>query len=144
MDKNKKNLTEEESEKVKDYHKSRRMFCIYQGKLYIAKPSLDYSHYIWFKKEGWVSTKKDNSINEIVRGIIDDDENISFYAGNDFEINKRVETIFFSNLKKITEKMELNTDAKIFGGAIKQEPGKKWTPRKKYGKIKNNLKLIHF
>jgi hypothetical protein len=128
---------------VKKYHKSRRMFCIYKGKLYIAKPNLDYSHYIWFKKEGWVSTKKDGLINEIVRGIIDDEGNISFYIGNDFEINKEVETIFFSNLKKITKKMELDTDAEIFGGAIKQKPGEKWPPRKKYGKIKNFSNLLH-
>lgn len=128
-----------ENQKVKAFHHSRRMFCIYQNKLYIAEENLPYSHAVWFEKEGWISKEKDELMDEIIRGIVDNNGNVYFYVGYDFEINKKIEAIFFSHLKELVEKLKLKSNAKIFGGLIKQEVGKIWPPRKEYGKIEDNL-----
>ena len=52
------------------------MFCIYQNKLFIAESNLPYSHAVWFEKEGWISKEKDELMDEIIRGIIDNSGNI--------------------------------------------------------------------
>ncbi len=128
-----------EDEKTKRFHESRRMFCIYQGKLVIAEPNLPYSHAVWFQKNGWMSEQEDNLMNEIVRGCIDKEGNVYFYAGYDFQINNQIELILFSHLSELVEILKLRPDAKIFGGSINQKAGAKWLPRKEYGKIKDNL-----
>ncbi|MCK5044519.1 hypothetical protein KAR26_02230 [Candidatus Parcubacteria bacterium] len=139
MDKFEKKYGIQEDEKVGTFHRNRRMFCIYQNKLFIAESNLPYSHATWFEKEGWVPKAKDELMNEVTRGMIDNKGDIYFYIGYDFEINKEIEFIFFSHLKELVEKLKLKSNAKVFGGSIKQEAGKKWLPRKEYGKIEDNL-----
>ncbi len=129
-----------EDKKVRTFHRSRRMFCIYQNKLFIAEPNLEYSHAVWFEKEGWISKKEDGLMNEIARGIVNSEGDIYFYVGYDFNINNEIESIFFSHLKELVEKLNLKSNAKIFGGLIKQEVGKIWPPKKEYGKIEDNFK----
>ncbi len=126
------------NETVKEFHRNRRMFCIYQNKLYIAEPNLPYSHAVWFERKQWISKEKDDLMDKIVRGIVDENGDIHFYIGYDFQINKKIESIFFSYLKELIEKLELNSNSQIFGGSIKQESGK-WPPRKEYGKIRDNI-----
>lgn len=138
MDEFEKKYGFKEDEKTISFHKSRRMFCIYENNLFIAEADLPYSHAVWFEKEGWISRKKDALIDSIVRGIVDDKRDIYFYIGYDFEINKESESIFFSHLKELVEKLNLKSNAKIFWGYIKQDSGK-WLPRKEYGKIESNL-----
>ena len=128
-----------EDEKVKTFHRSRRMFCIYLNKLYIAKPNLSYSHAVWFEKEGWISREKDGLMDRLIRGIVDNNGDVYFYVGYDFRINNEMESTFFSYLKELVEKLKLKSNAKIFGGLIKSEDGKTWLPRKEYGEIENNL-----
>jgi len=48
-----------EDEKVKSFHQSRRMFCIYKNKLFVADSNLPYSHASWFEKEWWITKEKD-------------------------------------------------------------------------------------
>ena len=139
MDEFEKKYGFEEDEKTIAFHKSRRMFCIYQTKLFIAEPNLPYSHAVWFEKEGWISRKKDELMDSIIRGIVDNNKNIYFYIGYNFEINKEIEPIFFSHLKEFVEKLNLESNTKIFGGLIKQEAGKIWSPRKEYGKLEDSL-----
>lgn len=116
------------------------MFCVYQDKLYIADKNLSYSHAAWFTKEGWISKRKDESMDRITRGIIDDKGDIYFYIGDDFRVDKESEDIFFSHLKELAGKLKLDINAQIFGGVIKLKPGEIWPPINKYGKIKDNLK----
>ena len=125
-----------EDKKTIAFHLNRRMFCIRQNKLHIAKSNLPYSHAIWFEKKGWTSRKNDELMDKIIRGMISNSGNVYFYAGYDFKINKEIESIFFPHLKELTKKLKLKSDSKIFGGFIKQKSGK-WPPRKEYGKIKD-------
>lgn len=129
MDKFEEKYGVKEDEKTRAFHKSRRMFCIYQNKLCIADANLPYSHAVWFEKEGWIANE---DLGSLVRGIVDDKGDIYFYVGYDFEVNEEAETIFFSHCKELVEKLNLK-NPKIFGGLIKQEGGKIWPPRKEYG-----------
>jgi hypothetical protein len=115
------------------------MFCIYQNKLFIAEPNLEYSHAVWFEKEGWISKENDKLMDKIVRGIIDEFGDIYFYGGYDFNINNKIESIFLNHLKELVKFIKLKSTSKIFGGLIKQESGSKWPSRKEYGQIKEYL-----
>lgn len=138
MDEYEKKYGFKEDEKTKAFHRSRRMFCIYQNKLFIAEPNLPYSHAVWFEKEGWISRENDELMDKIIRGIVNNNGDIYFYVGYNFDINKEIESIFFYHLKELVKKLELKSNAKIFGGLITQESGK-WPPRKEYGTIEDNL-----
>lgn len=126
-----------EDENVQAHHKSRRMFCIYEGELRIAEPNLPYSHPTWFERESWMSRDADALMDSTERGVVDNDGDVHFYIGYDFEINEKAESVFFPYLRKLAEKLDLKPDAKVFGGAIRQEAGTKWPPRKTYGKVRD-------
>ena len=140
MDKFEQKYGIQEDDKVKDYHRSRRMFCIYQNRLYIADKNLPYSHTTWFEKEAWLSKENDELINKIVRGVIDSQGNIYFYIGYDFRINSDIEPIFLSHLRELVQQLNLDINAHVFGGVVKSKPGEIFPPIKDYGKIKDNLK----
>ncbi len=129
-----------EDEYVKNLHISRRMFCIREDKLIIAAPGLSYSHATWFEKEGWMQKEEDDFINKTVRGQIDSKGDVYFYTGWDFQINRNGELIFFLHLKELSDKLNLNPDAYVFGGLVRKEDEKVWPVRRKYGKISDNLK----
>lgn len=125
------------NELVKEFHRSRRMFCIHQGKLIIAEPGLDYSHAVWFEKEGWISRGDDSLMDQIIRGIVEKDGNISFYIGYDFRVDEEVEKGFFPYLIELVEKLDVGKDAEIFGGYFMESPGGELIPRRKYGLVKD-------
>ncbi|MDD5589598.1 MAG: hypothetical protein PHQ47_00275 [Candidatus Portnoybacteria bacterium] len=129
-----------ESKKIKDFHRGRRMFCIYDGKLHIAKSNLPYSHAVWFVKEGWMPEDDDKLMDKAARGIIDAKGDIYFYTGYDFKIDSEIDSTFFLYLNDLVRKLKLNINKEIFGGLIRKKPGEKWPPIKKYGKIKKYLK----
>lgn len=120
-------------EKIRDFHRSRRMFCIYEDKLIIADSNLPYSHAEWFKEKGWISEKNDKLMDEIVRGIVDSNYDIYFYKGYDFHIDEETEKVFFSHLDELVKNLGLDLSSRVFGGMIKQEHGKIWPTRKDYG-----------
>jgi hypothetical protein len=114
---------------VEEYHKKRRMFCIKDDELFIADANLTYSHKEWFEKEGWGSSM------EVIRGIVDEEGDIYFYTGQNFEINEKAEEEFFKHLPELVEKLNLKQTAKIYGGLIKQTPGRQWPPKKEFGTV---------
>ncbi|HYD03821.1 MAG TPA: hypothetical protein VEC16_06005 [Alphaproteobacteria bacterium] len=130
-----------EKEKIRQYHKSRRMFCIYKKKLIIAERNVDYSHKEWFEKNNWKYQDK-NLIDEIARGIVDETGDVYFYIGEDHKLTEKAEKSFFANLKELSEKLKLNPKSHIFGGVTMGKPGDKWPGIKDYGTIKENLKRI--
>ncbi len=129
-----------ENKKVEDFHASRRMFCIYNGKLQIADSNLPYSHATWFEKEGWMSKEDDKLMDNMVRGIVDSKGNVYFYTGYDFKVNSEAENTFFPHLKELSEKLELDAQAKVFGGLTKAEPGEIWPATNEYGDVESNSK----
>ena len=130
-----------EDNAIKDFHKSRRMFCIYKDELFIAEPNLSHSHAVWFEKQGWISRDQDDLMNTMTRGYVVSNGDVYFYTGYDFRINKEVESVFFKHLDEIVKKLELKPTASIFGGLIKPEGSScEWLPRKEYGFVKDKTK----
>ncbi|EKE20943.1 MAG: hypothetical protein ACD_7C00420G0003 [uncultured bacterium] len=131
---------EDANDKVQEFHQGRRMFCIYDGQLHIADENVPYSHAIWFQNKNWMTKERDELMSEIPRGIVDNKGDIYFYVGYNFDINESIEFIFFSHLTELVKRLNLNTNAQIFGGLIKSEPGTMWPPIKSYGKIVDKIK----
>lgn len=140
MDEIKNDYYKEDTDKIKEFHRSRRMFCIYDGQLRIADENLPYSHATWFQNENWMTKEKDGLMNEILRGFVNRKGDVYFCVGYNFEINDSIETIFFSYLKELVKRLNLDANAQIFGGLIKSEPGTIWPPIKSYGKIADKIK----
>jgi len=85
-------------------------------------------------------TKDDDKLMDLIpRGIINDQEDIIFYVGNEFAINKDIELLFFKHLKELVNKLDLDTSKQIFGGLTRGEPNTIWPPTKSYGTIADNL-----
>ena len=126
-----------EDEQTKALHRNRRIFCIYRDKLRLAEKGATYTHAIWFEKEGWMSKEDDALMDEIVRGMVDGKGDVYFYIGYNFEVNEKVEKIFFPYLKELVETLRLNPENKVFGGFSKGPKG--FAPKKSYGVIKDNL-----
>ena len=120
-----------------EFHKRRGMFCIHDDKLIIAKQGLPYSHAVWFEKRGWISKENDQSMNEIIRGMVDAEGNIYFYKGYDFSISDEIESKFLKHLRELMQKLKLRPSASLFGSQIKPKSDSRWLPRKEFGKIKN-------
>lgn len=140
MDKINKEDYFKDNDEIKELHRSKRMFCVYDNQLRIADENLPYSHAKWFQNENWMTKEKDGLMNEIPRGMVNEKGDVYFCVGYDFEINDNIESIFFSHLSELVKKLDLNTNAQIFGGLIKSEPGTIWPPIKSYGKIVDKTK----
>jgi len=130
----------EEDAKVKAFHRSRRMFCVRDGKLFIADPNVDYSHAVWLEKLGWITEHDDSIIDKIPRGIVNAEGNICFYTGYAFRINKQIEDKFFKKLPELVDRLTIKPTAKVFGGLIKQPLTGAWKPRRSYGDVRGLLK----
>jgi len=124
-----------EDAKIKSFHRKRRMFCIKDGKVIVAKPNLPYSHAVWFEKEGWISEEDDILMDEMTRGVVDADGNVHFYVGYNFELNKKAEKEFLEYLPELVKKLQLKKQAKVFGGLVEDDHTKEWLPKKEYGTV---------
>jgi hypothetical protein len=100
------------------FHKSRRMFAIKDGILYIAPEKADYSHAEWFERINWISKEDDSLMNRIIRGAVYEEE-ISFYKGYNFEF-LGIEQEFFIKLPELAEKLKLNKELRVIGGTRKK------------------------
>lgn len=129
----------QENEAVRDFHRSRRMFCIIDGNLYIAKPQVPYSHAVWFEKEGWMTAEDDHLMKIATRGFIDTLGNVYFFVGYDFKINETTEKTFFPLLKTLVDRLQLKLSSMVYGGLIRQSSGGQWPPQKCYGIISELL-----
>ena len=74
-----------ENKSTIDYHRGRRMFCIYNDELKIASPNMPYSHAVWIEQEGWITEEDDSLITQGVRGYVDKNGDIFFYTDYDLK-----------------------------------------------------------
>lgn len=123
---------------IVDFHKTRRMFCIHNGKILLAPENSPLSHSEWFAKLGLDVQK---AIKESVRGFVDE-RGLFFYKGEDFNIDPKTEKTFFKYLPKLKEKLNLPNHTNLYGGVIKKRGVTRYPPRKKYGRLKNPLKTL--
>lgn len=128
-----------EDEEVEKFHKSRRMFCIKDGELHIAKPDVPYSHAVWFEKEGWMNEDGDSFMDETARGVVYGDGEIRFYVDYDFQITSEAESEFFEHLGELVQKLKIKPSAKVTDGQ-KKTKSKVWPAIKFYGTVGELLK----
>jgi len=126
--------------KAKEFHKKRRMFCIKDSKLFVAKTNLPYSHAVWFEKEGWFKDDDDSLIDKIVRGFVNEKGDVYFYMGYDFQITETIEKELFKHIGQLVEKLNLKQSARVFGGLNEQESAGQWSPKKDLGRIADILR----
>ncbi len=127
-----------DNKKAQLFHKSRRMFCIKDNKLYIAAANLNYTHAVWFEKEGWITQENDSLVSEITRGFVDSLGNVHFYVGFDMRITKKAFQETIKHLPELIETLNLNKEKIVYGGRGKNKDGK-FEPTKSYGKIRELL-----
>lgn len=127
---------------VKNFHKTRRMFCIYNNVLYIAEPNLSYSHAQWFINQGWISPDNDSLMNKIPRGMVSADGDVYFFVGYDFAVTNIIENIFFDHFQELAQRLALKPEALVYGGLIKQTTAGQWPPQKNYGTVSELLQKV--
>lgn len=117
-----------EDEKTKQFHGTRRMFAIIDGKLHIAESGDTRSHAVWFGSEGWISGPDDSRMDGICRGMVTPgNDAVYFYAGYDFHTGDEIEREFFAHLPELAERLGLSPQVPIYGG---RNPEESWAPRK--------------
>ena len=126
--------------KEKEYHKARRMFFVIDDNLIIAEANSDKSHFEWLIEYFRSEDKAIEFIKTGLRGVLNPDGNIRFYTGENWEINKEIEEIFFKKLMELVNKLGIDSETIIEGGNIKGNIGAFWPPRKEYGKVKDFIK----
>ena len=119
---------------AEDFHKSRRMFCILEGEIYIGPKNSPLSHKEWFEELGWDPEK---TIKEKIRGFTDD-RCLFFYKGEDFNVDKETEKTFMHYLKYLQKALNLPDETQVYGGATPTKNKTKYPPKTKYGTIKQN------
>ena len=123
---------------TRKFHESRRMFCMKDNKLYIARANLPYSHAVWFEKEGWITPDNDSLMSKLTRGFVDASGNIHFFVGYNFNVTDEALKDIKSHLRELVCSLNLDKRRQIYGGRIRNEAGK-FAPLKSYGKIDSIL-----
>ncbi|MEK9196314.1 MAG: hypothetical protein AAB914_03015 [Patescibacteria group bacterium] len=111
-----------EDDKIKQYHKSRRMFAINNGQVYAADMDVDYSHAEWFKKLGWIDETNDNLIDEVTRGSLEP-AGLWFYKGYNFVIDGETEKDMMLHLNEIVTKLQVPHELHLLGGKTFDKQG---------------------
>jgi hypothetical protein len=124
-----------------EYHRKRRMFFVIDDNLVIAPANSKECHFDWLIEQYWPEKKATEFIKTGLRGVVDPDGNIKFFTGENWELNEEIEIKFFMILNELVKKLKINPEAKIGGGAIKQNEGTIWPARKDYGKVMEYIKM---
>ncbi|MGM5481735.1 MAG: hypothetical protein ACQESE_04995 [Nanobdellota archaeon] len=127
-----------EDNSVKSFHSQRQMFAIKNSNLFLAPANVTYSHTDWFIKEGWMSSKDDSLMDQIVRGFIDP-TGAYFYKGYNFDADPDAEKEMFQHLCELVRKTGIDTSLHLYGGLIKHSTPGRFPPENDYGAIKNYL-----
>ncbi len=121
--------------KEKAYHQARRMFFMIDKKLVLADRGYGGCHFDWLLDFGFSENKAKDFIEKELRGVIDPTGDIKFFTGENWEINEKIEKDFFEIFSELVSRAEVKPEARVLGGAIRQEVGKVWPARKEYGRV---------
>jgi len=121
----------------KDFHRSRRMFCIHDGEVLVAPLHTLMSHKEWFTSMGLEGEK---TIESDVRGFADD-RGLFFYRGKKFNTTREDEETLIKHLQEIQLKLNLPDDTQVHAG-VKPTGETRYPPKKKLGTI-GKLKQLY-
>ena len=111
----------------RQFHLSRQMFYLLDGKLSIAPPNSPLSHRDWL-----IHTP---NFNQIIRGFKDSKGDVYFYQGEHFEASEDTIHTVSSVLGELGKQLQLRPDAKVYAGMKPGRIGETWKPKQLLGKL---------
>jgi len=147
-----------EAEDYGKFLRSRQMFCVKGGKLFLAPPGLAISHLDWFRQEGWVdggNGDEEKFFRHVVRGYyVPGDNAIYCFKETDFVVDaemmeadentaateREIAEAVIRQLPHLKEALHLKNDARIFLGPKKIGPTAQYPKQKYIGTIETVLR----
>ncbi len=120
-----------------DYHSKRQMFFVINNELVVAEKGSEKSHLEWLISNGKSLEEAERIIDTETRGVVNPDGQILFYKGKNWETDWESEAKFFEHLPELVQRLNLPIETPIGGGAVQQEIGRPWQPRKRYGLVRD-------
>ncbi len=102
----------------KEFHSSRIMFCIRDGKVDIASPNITDSHIEWFEKEGWVTKENvEDFLKQNVRGFYLPEQNKLYcYRGVGFSFDDKVLPEVLDKIIELKKAFDFNDETEVYLG----------------------------
>jgi len=101
-----------------DFHRSRIMFVIKDGKIEIGPKSVKESHLEWLEGKGWITKENaEDFMKTHIRGFYLKKQNSLYcYRGIGFGFDDKVKPELLDKLKEIKKSLDLNNETKIYLG----------------------------
>ena len=109
--------------KEDDFHRSRQIFLVYKGTLFLAEPNLAWTHLQYMVSEGIITHERDPEYEDVIRGYYMHGQ-IYCYQGHDFRVPRGVD--LRPAFQELAAKLNLPDDTEVFFGVTKGEVGTKW------------------
>jgi len=102
----------------KEFHSSRIMFCIRDGKVEVAPPNIIDSHIEWFEREGWITEKNaEDFLRQNIRGFYLPDQNRLYcYRSIGFSFDDKVLPEILDKITEFKKVFNLNDNTEIHLG----------------------------
>jgi len=120
------------------FHRSRIMFCIRDGKVEVAPKNISDSHIEWFEKEGWIMEENaEEFLNCNIRGFYLPGQNKLYsYRGVGFSFDDKVLPEILNKVIELKKAFSLNDSTEIHLGPKDSPIGGKEYPRIYAGTLK--------
>ena len=101
-----------------DFHRSRRMFCIKDGKTKIAPEGTTMSHLEWFEAEGWITKGNvDEFMDATIRGVfLPARHALYFYKGTGFFFDDAVVKEATHRARELMSALALDSRVAVYVG----------------------------
>ncbi len=122
----------------KDFHCSRIMFCLRNGKVEIGPENTSESHIEWFGREGWLTDENaEQFLSENIRGFFLPKENKLYaYRGVGFQFDEKVLPELSDKIEDFKKCFNLNDETEIHLGPKDSPINGREYPRRYAGRIK--------
>lgn len=124
------------------FHRSRIMFCLINGKVYVGPKNIPESHIEWFRREGWLNDENaEDFLRENIRGFYLPDQNQLYcYRDIGFGFDDTVLPEVLAKIEEIKRVFCLNDETEIHLGPRDSPIYGKEYPRICVGKLKNIIR----
>ncbi len=101
-----------------EFHRSRRMFVIKDGRVKVGLENVKDSHMEWFKKEGWITEKNaEEFMKTNVRGFYLQKPNALYcYRGTGFAFDDKVLPEILNQIEELKQGLDINDETEIHLG----------------------------
>ena len=102
----------------KQFHSSRIMFCVRNGKIEVAPQNITDSHIEWFEKMGWITEENaEDFLKQNIRGFYLPGQNkLHCYRGVGFSFDDKILPEILDKIVELKKAFNLNDDTEIHLG----------------------------